>query len=148
MTATTTLSDATEEALAAFLDALPDDTAVTARTLAHAWAGGDGALQVGKVAVRMTQTGHDGRPFTAATLHAPRGEESYPRLELCRAILESHGVPHDDWVHWSDEFADLAHHGFDPAAKFPSLLLVPEVTPAEVARLATGLRDLARMAGA
>lgn len=146
MTAPTTPSATTEEALATFLDGLPEASALTTRTLAHAWVHGGGDLHVGRVAVRMT-TGSAEHPFTAATLHAPRGPETFPRLELCRAILESHGVSHDDWVHWSDEFADLAHHGFDPGAKFPALTLHPDVSPAEVARLATGLRDLARMAG-
>jgi hypothetical protein len=142
MTTQTPLSTETEDQLAGFLTSLPEAEAITARTLAHAWASGGGRLQVGRLSVRLT-SGDPG--FTAGTLYAPHGAHVAPRLELCRVVLESRGVPHDAWVHWSDEFADLAHHGFDPAERFPALVLRSDVSPPEVARLAMGLRDLARM---
>jgi hypothetical protein len=142
MTTQTPLSAETEDQLAEFLTGLPEAEAITARTLAHAWASGDGRLQVGRLSVRLIA---GDPPFTAGTLYAPHGDHATPRLELCRVVLESRGVPHDDWVHWSDEFADLAHHGFDPATRFPSLVLRSDVSAPEVARLAMGLRDLARM---
>lgn len=140
------LSEDAEKALAEFLAALPEASALTVRTLAHAWAGGGGELQVGHLAIRLL--GGRAAAFTAGTVHAPRGGQTAPVLELCRVLLESHGVPHDAWVHWSDGLAELQHHGFDPAARFPTLPLSPKVTAAEVARLATGLRDLAQMAEA
>lgn len=142
MTMTTMTSG--EDALAAFLADLPDDDALQARTLAHAWTSGGGDLAIGKVAVRLTAS-PDGTPFTAGTIHAPRGETP-ARLELSRVLLEKHSVDADGFTHWSDEFADLAHHGFDPSQKFPALHLGEHVSPTELARLVTGLRDLAKMA--
>lgn len=130
-------------ALAAFLEAMPEAAAVQARSLAHAWLGGGAELAVGQHAVRLT-AGQDPERFTAATLHGPRGDAP-ARLELCRVILEKHGVDGDAFMHWSDEFADLAHHGFDPAQKYPEVPLGPGLTDAELARLVTGLRDLAQM---
>lgn len=135
-----TLQD--EAALQGFLADVAGPEGVAIRTLAHAWQGGGGGIQVGTVAVRLTAGKPDG-PFTAATLHAPRGGQG-ARLELCRVLLERHGVRPDAWVHWSDEFADLAHHGFDAAAKYPTLPLAP-LSATELARLVTGLRDLARL---
>lgn len=141
MTALTTLPEATEQALNQWLRRLDDRSAVTVRTLVHAWASGGGGARVGAVAVRLLGR-TDG---TAAVVRAPRGEGP-AALEFARVLMESHGVSHASWVHWSDEFADLAHHGFDPAAKFPTLKLDADVTDAELARLAVGLRDLAAMA--
>lgn len=126
----------TEAALTTFLETVPSPDALPLRTLAHAWTGGGGALAVGKVAVRLLGDG-----FTAGTLHARDGPA---RLELCRVLLEKHGVDADQWTHWSDEFADLAHHGFDHRAKYPSLPIA-HLSPAELARLVSGLRDLASM---
>lgn len=138
--ATTLISDR-EAALAAFLENMPEDAVLPARTLAHAWVSGGGGLSVGTAAVRLVA----GEPrFTAGTLHAPRAGRP-PRLELCRVILEKHGVPEAAWSHWSDDFVDLAPLGFDRNARFPRLELGGLGTP-ETARLATGLRDLARMA--
>lgn len=126
--------------LAAFLGALPEPLRLAARTLAHAWEGGGGQLQVGQHVARLTGPGDV--PFTAAALHAAgRGPA---RLEFCRVILQSHGLPGAAWTHWSDDLADLQPLGFDPAAKFPALPL-ERLGPAELARLAVALRDLARM---
>jgi hypothetical protein len=141
MTALKTLPAATEAALAAWLERLPGRTGVTVRTLVHAWASGGGSVQVGAVAIRLLARD----ATTAAVVRAPRGDAA-PVLEFARVLLESHGVPHEAWVHWSDGFAALAHHGLDPAAKFPKLGLDADVSDAEVARLAAGLRDLAVMA--
>lgn len=146
-----TPDDPEEKALAAFLETLPSDRAVTVRTLAHAWQGGGGTLQVGQWAIRLLAAAGDGPnagTFTAGTLHRPRDPDGTPRLELCRVILHNNGVPEAAWTHWSDEFADLAPRGFDPTAKFPTLPLDDALTPTDTARLAVGLRDLALLCGA
>ena len=135
-----TSQHATEAELATFLEPLGDG-ALPARSLVHAWQSGGGDVQIGSVATRLVGH-HDGGTFTAATLHARDAS-----LELCRVILERHGIAAAAWTHWSDEFADLAHHGFDARAKYPSIPLAP-LTEAELARLVTGLRDLARLADA
>ncbi len=139
MTPTTVTTEDAEAALAAFVAPLAD-TGLQIRTLAHAWTLGDASFTVGKVAVRLC--GKSG--FTAGTLYAARGEQP-ARLELARIILEKHGVSHEQWTHWADEFADLSHHGFDASAKYPILALGDHITPAELARLVSGLRDLARI---
>lgn len=126
--------------LGSFVAALPEAQATTLRTLAHAWEGGGGRLAVGTVAIRL-QFGPEETPHTAGTLFAKD-----TRLELARIILEHHGLDADAWTHWSDEFADLAHHGFDASSKFPTLPL-QHITATELARLVTGLRDLATMVG-
>lgn len=136
---TMTIQDGAEEALQAFLAAQQDPAAVRLRTLAHAWTGGGGSLQVGRHAVRLIGRDAAGRDFTAGTLHA-----APPRLELARVLLGTHGVAADAWLHWSDELVDLRRHGFDAGAKFPSVAL-DTVTDVEIARLAIGLRDLARL---
>ncbi len=125
-----------EEELAGFVDGLPGG--VNVRSLAHAWMSGGGDATVGKLTIRLLGKGD--APFTAGTIHAPRGDSEHASLELSRVLLEQHGV---DWLHWSDEFADLAHHGFDPSARFPRVVLDDRITPAEMARLVVGLRDLA-----
>ncbi len=130
-----------EDALATFIAGF-DDCAVTARTLAHAWTGGSGDLVVGSRATRLVV----GNPqFTAGTIYAPSGGPG--RLELSRVLMERHGLGNDQWTHWSDEFADLGHLGFDQGAKYPSLPITPDITPAELVRLVQGLRDLAKMLG-
>jgi hypothetical protein len=132
-----------ESALQAFLATLPPEEAVAARTLAHAWAAAGGIHQAGRLTVRLLASAPSGRPFTAATLHGPAS--GTPRLEVARVLLVTHGVASGDWTAWCDERPELAAHGFDPAAKYPSLPL-PDLPPAAVARLALGLRDLCRLA--
>lgn len=127
---------AATDPLTAFLDTHPD--ASTLRTLAHAWESGGGRLAVGTVAVRL-QFGPEDSAHTAATLHADS------RLELARIILEHHGLDAAGWTHWSDEFTDF--DSFDATAKFPTLSLA-SITATHLARLATGLRDLAKMVDA
>lgn len=131
---------AIEDELAGFVDALPGGSGVNVRSVVHAWMSGGGSAQVGKITIRLLSGGD--APFTAGTIHAPRGESAHPALELSRVLLEQHGV---DWLHWSDEFADLAHHGFDAAAKFPTVAFDERLTASEVARLVSGVRDLAKM---
>lgn len=135
----------TEEALNGFLEDLPQDLALHVRSLAHAWASGDGRLQVGRLAIRLLAGTEP--TYTCCVIHAPRGDQPMPSLEFARVLMEKHGIDHDRWVHWSDEFADLAHRGLDPTAKFPTVRLGRDIQPGEIARLATGLRDLAKMAG-
>lgn len=138
--------EAQEEALLAFLDTLPEAHQVTVRTLAHAWQGGGGVFQVGQWSIRLLVPEHAGQAgFTAGNLHRPRGEDDIPRLELCRIILENHGVDADQWLHWTDEFAELQHHGFDHEDRFPTVPISADLTDTEAARLALGLRDLARI---
>jgi hypothetical protein len=140
------LSDADEAALQAFLAPLPPDAGLAARTLAHAWAAAGGTLQVGKLTARLVAAAPDGRSFTAATLHGlGTAGDGTPRLEVARVLLQAHGVTATDWTSWCDERAELAAHGFDRAAKYPSLRLA-DLPPATVARLALGLRDLCRLA--
>ncbi len=128
-----------EEELVGFIETLPAPSQVNVRSMVHAWQSGGGSIAVGKLTVRLLA----GDPsFTAGTIHAPRGETTDADLEISRVLLEQHGV---DWVHWSDEFADLAHHGFNQAARFPTIQFDAAVSPGEVARLVTGLRDLAAM---
>ncbi len=141
MTPSTVTTPDAEAALTAFASAMPAEEGLQLRTLAHAWTLGGGTFSVGKVAVRLVG-GKDG--FTAGTLYAARGEQP-ARLELCRVLLEKHGVPDDKWGYWVDEFADLGHHGFVATAKYPALSLGPHVTATELARLVSGLRDLAAM---
>lgn len=129
-----------EDDLATFVDALPGDSGVNVRSVVHAWMSGGGGAHVGKITIRLLSAGDT--PFTAGTIHSPRGEEPYPSLELSRVLLEQHGV---DWLHWSDEFADLRHHGFDAAAKFPAVAFDDQLTSGEMARLVSGIRDLAKM---
>lgn len=130
------------DALGAFLDPLPEQEGTTLRSLARAWEGGGGRLAVGTVATRL-QFGPEEAAHTGATLFIGR-DGAGARLELARIILEHHGLDADGWTHWSDEFADLAHHGFDATAKYPTLPL-QHVTATELARLVTGLRDLAKL---
>lgn len=149
-----TMLDAGDEAaLQGFLAALPASHAVPVRTLAHAWQASGGTLQVGRVTVRLVSPGRDGRPFTAATLHAALGERPAPRsadlrtgpgLELARVLLFNHGVSDADWRAWCDELADLAPHGLDAAAKYPTIAL-DRLAEAQTARLAQALRDLGRL---
>src|SRR5687768_680942 len=129
-----------EAALQAFLATLPPDEAVAARTLAHAWTASGGTFHAGRLTVRLLAQGPSGPPYTAATLHgaAPSGA---PRLEFGRVLLYAHGLGPADWTSWCDERPELAAHGFDRAAKYPSVPLAG-LPPAVVARLAIGLRDL------
>jgi hypothetical protein len=123
--------------LAQFLQGLPSGVALTARSLAHAWEGGGGSLQVGRVAVRLVWEAK-GQRFTAGTILATPHV-----LELARATLRNQGHSDTEWRNWCDEQAELRDHGFDAEAKFPRIQL--DGLPAPVlARLATGLRDLAR----
>lgn len=137
-----------EAGLMAFLDTLPEGTAVPVRTVAHAWAASGGGLAPGRFAVRLLGPAQGERPaFTAATLYAPRGGRTVPTLELAKPLLESHGVDADRFVHWADEILDVAG-GLDPSAKFPTIPLGADLPPSDLARLVGALRDLARMAGA
>ena len=129
-----------EMALQAFVASLPGDAGLAARTLAHAWTVAGGSIQVGKLTTRFVAPAGT-RSFTAATLHA--GEA--PRLEVARVLLQAHGLTATDWTSWCDELAELQPHGFEPAAKYPTLPIA-KLPPATVARLALGLRDLCRLA--
>ncbi len=140
MTPSTVTTEDAEAALTAFVSKLPDPVGLQIRTLAHAWTLGGGAFTVGKVSIRLT----GGEGFTAGTLHSAQNAQP-ARFELCRVILEKHGVSHEQWTYWADEFADLAHHGWQATAKYPVLPLGDHVTPGELARLVSGLRDLALM---
>ena len=130
-----------EQALQGFLSTLPPDAGLAARTLAHAWTAAGGQIQVGKLTTRLVAPAGNNRSFTAATLHAAEA----PRLEVARVLLQAHGVTATDWTSWCDELAELQPHGFEPAAKYPTLPL-SNLPPATVARLALGLRDLCRLA--
>ncbi len=133
-----TASDA-EAALADFLASQPADAGLQMRSLTHAWTLGGGTFTVGKLAIRLLDKAG---AFTAGTLYAERG--GHPaRLELGRVLLEKHGVTAERWTNWTDEFADLAHHGFEAGSKYPTLPLGPKLTPGELARLVSGMRDLA-----
>ena len=155
MSPATMLDGADEAALQAFLSALPAPQALPVRTLAHSWKAAGGQLQVGRVTVRLVVAGRDGRPFTAATLHANLGGErpaakqaelrNGPALEIGRVLLANHGLGEADWRGWCDDLADLELAGFDATAKYPCVALepLPEVT---VARLAQAVRDLGRLA--
>src|SRR5688500_15177308 len=129
-----------EAALQSFLATLPADEAVAARTLAHAWTAAGGTFHAGKLTVRLLAQGPDGKSFTAATLHGV-GASGVPRLEVGRVLLYGHGLGPADWTSWCDERPELAAHGFDRSAKYPSVPLAG-LPPAVVARLAIGLRDL------
>lgn len=149
------LDGADEAALQAFLSSLPTGQAVPLRSLAHAWQTAGGLLQVGRMTIRLVVNGRDGRPFTAATLHANLGGErppsrgaelrNGPGLEIGRVLLANHGLGEADWRGWCDDLADLELVGFDVAAKYPCVPLerLPE---AHVARLAQAVRDLGRLA--
>ena len=148
MTPNAVTTEEEEAGLRAFLDTLPEGTALAARTVAHAWAAAGGTLAPGRFAVRLLGPGRDGRPpFTAATLFAPRGDRAAPCLEVAKPILEHNGVDADRFVHWADEVVDVGD-GIDPATKFPTLPLGPDLATSDLARLVGALRDLARMAGA
>jgi len=140
MNAPTTSSG--EARLQAFLERLPEGSRLPARTVAHAWAHGGGRLRTGRVAVRLT--GGEALAFTAATIHAPSRQER-PYLEVCRVILQNHGVAPAGFRHWADELADLQELGFDPQAKFPTVPLDDALDPPRLARLAGAVRDLAAM---
>ena len=130
--------------LQAFLANCPAEAALRLRTLAHAWQGGGGRLFVGRLAIRCLAADAAGRGFTAATLHTAHGEPPGPTLELGRVLLQVHGVAAADWTAWCDERPDLSALGFDGEAKFPVVRLdaIPDAT---LARLALGVRDLARL---
>lgn len=134
-----------EEALQAWLAAFEPAVAIQVRSLAHAWAGGGGRLEIGKLAVRLLPPSPDAA-YTVGFLHAAtaRGPS---RLELCRVLVARH-TGDDAWVHWSDELVDLAAHSFDPAAKYPEIPLAEPLPPAALARLVVGLRDLALLTAA
>ena len=154
MTAGTLLDGGDEAALQAFVASLPPVHAVPVRTLAHAWQAAGGAMQVGRVTVRLCTTGRDGRPFTAATLHSANPERpatrvadarTGPTLELARVLLSNHGVGEADWRSWCDDLAPLQLPRFDQGAKYPSIPL-EGLPDACVAQLAQALRDLCRLA--
>lgn len=130
---------ASEVALRTFLQGLDQPIQLPIRTLAHAWQGGGGAIAVGRLTVRLVAVDAKGRPFTAGTLHGGAG----PRLELARVLLDAHGVTHEVWTQWCDERPELRDAGFDPMGRFPRVNL-DAVSETDVARLALGLRDLAR----
>lgn len=128
-----TVSEA--EDLPRFLAGLDPASATRVRTLARAWEAAGGALQVGRLSIRLVARDAIGRSFTAATLQARR-------LELSRALLLAHGLSESAWAAWCDERAELARHGFAQEAKFPAVD-IGALTDHELARLALGLRDIA-----
>jgi hypothetical protein len=134
----------TEAALQAFLASLPEDQAVAARTLAHAWTAAGGTMHTGRYTVRLLAQGRRGPPFTAATVHGADAGGA-PRLEFGRVLLYAHGLGPADWTTWCDERPELAAHGFDRNAKYPAVPLAG-LPPSAVARLAVGLRDLCLLA--
>lgn len=138
------LQGSDEASLQSFLATLPPEEAVAARTLAHAWKATGGTFQAGKLTVRLLAQGPNGKSYTAATLHGA-GPSGAPRLEIGRVLLYGHGLGPADWTSWCDERPELAAHGFDRAAKYPTVAL-GGLPPAVVARLALGLRDLCLLA--
>lgn len=149
------LDGADETALQAFLAPLPPAHAIPLRTLAHAWQAAGGSMQVGRMTVRLTTTGRDGRTFTAGTLHAALGGDkpaartaelrSGPALEVARVLLFNHGLNDADWRGWCDDLAGLDLQGFDAGAKY-AIVPLERLPEASVARLAQALRDLGRLA--
>jgi len=135
---------AKDPGLQEFLASLPPQDALRIRTLAHAWEGGGGRLFVGRFAIRLLAADGAGRGFTAGNLHRAHGDPPRPTLELGRILLQLHGVSPSAWTEWCDERPDLPAAGFDPQAKFPVVRL-DGITDATLARLAVGLRDLARL---
>ncbi|MCA1818452.1 MAG: hypothetical protein ABR562_03825 [Thermoplasmatota archaeon] len=135
---------APDNSLQPFLSSLAPDAGLRLRTLAHAWQGGGGGLYVGRLALRLLAPDGTGRTFTAGTLHVAHGEPPKPSLELGRILLQSHGIGAAAWREWCDERPDLRVHGFDGDAKFPVVRL-DSLPDAALARLASGLRDLARL---
>ncbi len=130
-----TLTAMDDDALQKALAQLDEQPRLAARTIANAWESAGGTVKPGKVAVRLI--GHQGdSPFTAATLFC-----SDARLELCRVIMEHHGLPPEAFQHWADEILDIAI-GFDPSAKYPSLPL--DLDPARLVRVVNSIRDLAQ----
>lgn len=123
------------EELPRFLAGLDPAAATRVRTLARAWEAAGGALQVGRLSIRLVARDGIGRTFTAATLQARR-------LELARSLLLAHGWSEAAWSAWCDERAELARHGFSHDAKFPAVD-IGALTEGELARLALGLRDIA-----
>lgn len=141
-TAPSTLED--PATLQGFLDRLPHDARLPARTVVHAWMHAGGQVRIGRVAVRLLGQDAGATPFTAGTVHAPTDGRA-PFLELCRVILQGHGVGEAEFTHWADELAHLQHLGFEPTAKFPAVPLDGRLVAADMASLAGALRDLARM---
>lgn len=139
----TNVATVPDPALQALLAPLDPPVAVRLRTLANAWQAGGGALLVGRVAIRLLAPGSDGRPFTAGTIH-PGHDAVAPRLELARVLLQNHGVGEQAWSDWCDERPELRSLGFSRTVKFPAVTL-DAIPDAVLARLALGLRDLARM---
>ena|SRR5688572_2946453 len=135
---TTLVADDAERALREHVAALPPERALAVRSLSHAWMGGGGTIAVGRLAVRLTAS-RGGAPFTAATLRTDRGE-----LEIGRAVVQAHGVSPEEWLHWSDDLAELRPNGFDAMAKYSAIRL-DGLGDANLARLVGALRDLARL---
>lgn len=121
-----------DESSQGFLETLPKEHRSIAKALLTGWQAGGGIVDAGKIAARLRST-RDGKTFTAGTLTADR-------LELSRVVLEANGLPHEEWIHWSDDLADIP--GFDQGAKYP-IVPFPQPLP-EVLRMAQDLRDLAR----
>lgn len=130
---------APEPELQAFLASRDPTLALRLRTLAHAWATAGGTLLVGRHAVRLVSQGRNA-PYTAGTL---RVRDGHAELELSRVLLQGNGVSLEAWQAWCDERPDLRAHGFAPSAKFPTVRL-DALPDGALARLAVGLRDLAR----
>jgi hypothetical protein len=128
-----------ERALQEHIANLPEQQALAVRTISHAWTGGGGSILVGRVAIRLTSTSGN-QTYTAATIRSDRAE-----LEIARVLLEGHGVTSEDWLHWSDDLAELRPHGFDPAAKYPTIRYAT-LSDINLARLVGAVRDLARLA--
>ncbi|MGB1697297.1 MAG: hypothetical protein ACPHK8_02740 [Thermoplasmatota archaeon] len=121
-----------DESSLGFLEKLPKEHQSIAKALLTGWQAGGGTVDAGKIAARLRAT-RGGKTFTAGTLTADR-------LELSRVVLEANGMQPDDWIHWSDDLADIPE--FDQAAKYP-VIPFPQPLP-EVLRIAQDLRDLAR----
>ncbi|MHB8633162.1 MAG: hypothetical protein ACYDBQ_04215 [Thermoplasmatota archaeon] len=124
--------------LAGFLAGVAAHERPAMRSLALAWQAAGGQIHLGRHVVRLLAN-HAGRLFTAGTLHAQPA-----RLELAHALLATHGLDAPRWQAWNDERPELATHGFDAAAKFPSVELARLPEGARM-RLALGLRDLAKL---
>jgi hypothetical protein len=129
-----------EPELQAFLATRDPTLGLRLRTLAHAWTTAGGSLLIGRHAVRLVGKGAAGNTFTAGTL---RDRDGHAELELSRVLLQGNGVSLEAWQAWCDERADLRTHGFAPTAKFPTVRL-DALPDGALARLAVGLRDLAR----
>lgn len=117
-----------------FIASLPEAHQTTVKTLIGGWTAGGGDIDVGKVSLRL-RAKYGTQHITAGTI---TNKEPH-QLELCRVVLENHGMTNDEWIHWSDDLADIPE--FDASAKYPVIPLNQPLP--EVLRIAQDLRDLA-----